>query len=448
MISEIFPNRIRGAAMSVAVTSLWIACFVLTYTFPILEQAPGPGGNILAVRRDLRGRMALHLLQAAGNQRKDAGRIGTGACRLIDWGEDRCKLASRDAVSWAPWVPRRPCWQPGPAVRRRPPAEPPAVGTGRMLSVKNFGTTGDGTTDDTAALQKALSAMTADSTLVIPPGQYRVTQPLRVRRLARFRITGSGHPTALIAGAPMPALLVVEYPAQDGLIDYLTLDAACKADVALRYEGGYAFFVDRVVIRRPRTIGIDVGGPGKYWGNEFIVTNCYLTGIRELNGEGAPADRHSRGKTVRLHVRHLAHSRLCRRRHSYRGRGPIVPATAHLQDAGGHLQDGHPHPQRGGLGSQLQIDNALEAYIDAAGDCITINSNCSCGRERPSAGTAWSSSAKGRGSLGNRQTAGHQCLDHGQHVLLHAEIAPPATSPRPRPFYSPDRRDDRHHARQ
>ncbi len=26
VISEIFPNRIRGAAMSVAVSALWIAC--------------------------------------------------------------------------------------------------------------------------------------------------------------------------------------------------------------------------------------------------------------------------------------------------------------------------------------------------------------------------------------------------------------------------------------
>ena len=42
VISEIFPNRIRGAAMSVAVTSLWIACFILTYTFPFLNGALGP----------------------------------------------------------------------------------------------------------------------------------------------------------------------------------------------------------------------------------------------------------------------------------------------------------------------------------------------------------------------------------------------------------------------
>jgi MFS family permease len=45
VISEIFPNRIRGAAVSVAVTSLWIACFILTYTFPILNRTLGAAGT-------------------------------------------------------------------------------------------------------------------------------------------------------------------------------------------------------------------------------------------------------------------------------------------------------------------------------------------------------------------------------------------------------------------
>ena len=38
LISEIFPNRIRGAAMSVAVFSLWVACIILVATFPYLNQ--------------------------------------------------------------------------------------------------------------------------------------------------------------------------------------------------------------------------------------------------------------------------------------------------------------------------------------------------------------------------------------------------------------------------
>ena len=45
VISEIFPNRIRGAAMAIAVAALWLACFVLTYTFPILNSKLGPAGT-------------------------------------------------------------------------------------------------------------------------------------------------------------------------------------------------------------------------------------------------------------------------------------------------------------------------------------------------------------------------------------------------------------------
>jgi SP family arabinose:H+ symporter-like MFS transporter len=44
VISEIFPNRIRGAAMSVAVSSLWIGCTVLTLTFPYLKAGLGAHG--------------------------------------------------------------------------------------------------------------------------------------------------------------------------------------------------------------------------------------------------------------------------------------------------------------------------------------------------------------------------------------------------------------------
>lgn len=38
VLSEIFPNSIRGSAMAVATASLWVACFILTYTFPWLNK--------------------------------------------------------------------------------------------------------------------------------------------------------------------------------------------------------------------------------------------------------------------------------------------------------------------------------------------------------------------------------------------------------------------------
>jgi SP family sugar porter-like MFS transporter len=45
VISEIFPSRVRGAAVSIAVTALWSACFVLTYTFPFLNRTLGASGT-------------------------------------------------------------------------------------------------------------------------------------------------------------------------------------------------------------------------------------------------------------------------------------------------------------------------------------------------------------------------------------------------------------------
>jgi SP family arabinose:H+ symporter-like MFS transporter len=44
VISEIFPNRIRGAAMSIAVFSLWVGCTALTFTFPFLRRTLGAHG--------------------------------------------------------------------------------------------------------------------------------------------------------------------------------------------------------------------------------------------------------------------------------------------------------------------------------------------------------------------------------------------------------------------
>lgn len=38
LISEIFPNKVRGAATTTAVLSLWAAYFILTFTFPVLYK--------------------------------------------------------------------------------------------------------------------------------------------------------------------------------------------------------------------------------------------------------------------------------------------------------------------------------------------------------------------------------------------------------------------------
>jgi sugar porter (SP) family MFS transporter len=45
LISEIFPNRIRGVAVSISVSALWIASFILTYTFPLINRSLGPAAT-------------------------------------------------------------------------------------------------------------------------------------------------------------------------------------------------------------------------------------------------------------------------------------------------------------------------------------------------------------------------------------------------------------------
>lgn len=45
VLSEIFPTKIRGTAMSIASLALWMASFVLTYTFPLMNSGLGSYGT-------------------------------------------------------------------------------------------------------------------------------------------------------------------------------------------------------------------------------------------------------------------------------------------------------------------------------------------------------------------------------------------------------------------
>lgn len=47
LLSEIFPNNLRSIAMALCTAVLWIASFVLTYTFPFLNSGLGTGGTFM-----------------------------------------------------------------------------------------------------------------------------------------------------------------------------------------------------------------------------------------------------------------------------------------------------------------------------------------------------------------------------------------------------------------
>jgi sugar porter (SP) family MFS transporter len=45
IIAEIFPLRFRAEGVAISVSALWVASFLLTFTFPLLNAALGPAGT-------------------------------------------------------------------------------------------------------------------------------------------------------------------------------------------------------------------------------------------------------------------------------------------------------------------------------------------------------------------------------------------------------------------
>lgn len=45
LLSEIFPNKVRGVAVATGTFALWVASFILTYTFPFLNKILGTAGT-------------------------------------------------------------------------------------------------------------------------------------------------------------------------------------------------------------------------------------------------------------------------------------------------------------------------------------------------------------------------------------------------------------------
>lgn len=76
-----------------------------------------------------------------------------------------------------------------------PPASSPPAYAQTILDVKRYGAAGDGTTDDTAAIQAAIDAVpSGGGTIIFPPGTY-IVAPTRTKGIiirSNLRIAGSG----------------------------------------------------------------------------------------------------------------------------------------------------------------------------------------------------------------------------------------------------------------
>lgn len=174
-----------------------------------------------------------------------------------------------------------------------PPVAPPA----NEISVKNvlFGAVGNGTADDTAALQAALDyARTNNVALFMPTGRYRITAPLtfHTTSAAVFRaglhIRGEGHRSSVIVnnitgGGIALSLYSVNNGTyqQGGYIGDIGFESQSSGanSHGIRYEGTWSQTFERVRMEALNGAGFKVTNPGEGDGKasaHVLIKDCYL----------------------------------------------------------------------------------------------------------------------------------------------------------------------------
>jgi hypothetical protein len=83
IISEIYPTRIRGRAMSFGVFAVWATCGVVSQTFPWLKENLGPAGCFW---RGGRRRPAVLRRQSDNSSRIDRDALGRFRGGNVRWG--------------------------------------------------------------------------------------------------------------------------------------------------------------------------------------------------------------------------------------------------------------------------------------------------------------------------------------------------------------------------
>jgi len=150
----------------------------------------------------------------------------------------------------------------------------------RGLDARTFGATGDGATDDTAALQAALDALAGageGTGLFIPAGTYKITAPLVIPFMQHQSILGAGWQITKIVQYANNVPVVKTSAENTHSIDFgeMTLSyneiqpVANTAAIALNFrletegtgQGWYYWQVRRLLIERAH-IGIGDMGPG------------------------------------------------------------------------------------------------------------------------------------------------------------------------------------------
>jgi hypothetical protein len=148
---------------------------------------------------------------------------------------------------------------------------------------KDYGASGDGKTDDTAAFQKALNDLVKHEkacVLFVPNGTYRLTQTVKTERKAHTDCQG----VSVIGEDPAGTILkwdgadggtMFQWDAWYSKISRMTLDGAKKADTCLLYGPAFSTYNETSdLIFRDAKAGLVFGGSNSNGQAENEVVRC------------------------------------------------------------------------------------------------------------------------------------------------------------------------------
>lgn len=171
----------------------------------------------------------------------------------------------------------------------------PIVATGTIalndltVNVRDYGATGDGVTNDTAAINAAIVALASYGTLYFPPGKYLVTLGTiqQVSGLTYITIRGSGWGSVLYSsttGAPGNFLVI------DGTCDHVSIECfAILGSATSRGSGiGIRLYAPQssifnVYVKGTSDFGIHVSNDQSTWSEGQQVVKCL---VESTQGDG------------------------------------------------------------------------------------------------------------------------------------------------------------------
>lgn len=253
--------------------------------------------------------MTLTLTQSGATLARKSGASPVVAAVLVATGSlttkvtgSSCKTSYKVSIVNTPMPEPQPGDDPAPTPAPAPADEAPAALAPATAGVSplSFGAVGNGIADDTAAVQKAIGALSSGDTLLVPAGYTFAHRDVLAVRTPGVRVSGGG---ILLATNEARSALLLD--ADDVQLDNVTLRVAATTQrwetyeqMKLRLGRRTGITVSDVVVDGSAAAGVYVGGASNFVLRNVTVQNTRADGIHMTEAS-------SYGQVVRPVVRNV-----------------------------------------------------------------------------------------------------------------------------------------------